>query len=209
MLKNNNIITMSVNTVKKMERSTNSDGKMVLRSYHVIFDDEYKFIDWYTGDEWIEKIDSTAFRNVDWSRTLVLRDHDFSRVLGRNGKNSRIEVDNTGVFCETILPDTELARETYILAEAEICDQCSFGFTIKAYTRDLENRIETITEVGEVYELTITPIPAYKSTVVTTMSEKRNEFLKIEKENEKIRLESEKLENRIAEYKKRMKELSQ
>ena len=204
----------------KVERSESEQGNMVIRGYAVVFDDVYKYRDWWTGEEWTEKIDPKAFDGVDLTRVLHLRDHDYSRVLGRAGKNTRIEIDETGLFFETVLPNTELARETYELAQAEICDQCSFGFTIKEYKRDLGNRVETITKIDELFEITITPIPAYQSTVVTTMSEKRNEFLKQEAEmREQTKAESDKLEAeelrakakaeelRYAEYMKKIKEL--
>ena len=189
-----NAVTMSLNT-RRLERVEGENGAMALRGYAVVFDDVYKYRDWWTDEEWEERIDPKAFDGVDMSNVLHLRDHDYSRVLGRTGKNTRIEVDDKGLFFETTLPNTELARETYELAEAEICDQCSFGFTIKEYKRDLGNRVETITKIDELYEITITPIPAYKSTVVATMSEKRNEFLKQEAEKrEQTKAESEKQE---------------
>lgn len=215
-----NIITMSINTIKKLERSTNTDGTMILRGYAVVFDDVYKYRDWWTDEEWEERIDPKAFDGVDMSNVLHLRDHDYSRVLGRAGKNTRIEVDEIGLFFETVLPNTELARETFVLAESEICDQCSFGFTLKEYKRDLGNRVETITKVDKLHEITVTPIPAYKSTVVSTMSEKRNEFMKQDTEKreqtkaaaeqakaEELRLKLEVEEARTAEYNKKMKEL--
>lgn len=214
-----NMIAMSMNT-RRLERSDGEQGAKVLRGYAVVFDDVYKYRDWWNGEEWTERIDPKAFDGVDLSNVLHLRDHNFGKVLGRTGKNTRIEIDQTGLFFETVLPDTELARETYTLAENEICDQCSFGFTIKEFKRDLGNKIETITKIDELYEITITPIPAYKSTVVTTMSEIRSEFLKKEaekreqtkaesekREAEELRLKAETEEKRYAEYIKKMEEL--
>ena len=214
-----NLITMSMNT-NRLERSAGEQGEMIIRGYAVVFADTYTYRDWWTGDEWTERVDPKAFEGVDLSRVLHLRDHDYSRVLGRAGKNTRIEIDDVGLFFETVLPNTELARETYELAQAEICDSCSFGFTIKEFKRDLGNRVETITKVDELFEITITPIPAYRSTVVTTMSEKRNEFLKEEakkrdqskaesekREAEELRSKAEAEEKRYAEYIKKLEEL--
>ena len=168
--------TLSVNS-GKLERVEQSEDfkKMVLRGYAVVFDDKYEYIDHYTGENWTERVDKNAFEGVDTSNVLMLRDHDYSRVLGREGKNLRLEVDEKGLFFEVELPNTELARETFELAESEICDQCSFGFSIGEYKSDRVNKIETITKIGKLFEITITPIPAYRSTVVVTMAENRKE----------------------------------
>ena len=166
--------SLSINS-GKLERVEQSEDlkKMVLRGYAVVFDDKYEYIDHYTGENWTERVDKNAFEGVDTSNVLMLRDHDYSRVLGREGKNLRLEVDEKGLFFEVELPNTELARETFELAESEICDQCSFGFSISDYETDKVNKIETITKIAKLFEITITPIPAYKSTVVVTMAENR------------------------------------
>jgi len=179
-MKNNEIRQLSINT-GKIERSEDTDKKK-LRGYAVVFDDTYEYMDWWTGEKWTERVDPKAFDGVDMSSVLMLRDHDYSRVLGRNGKNLRLEVDEKGLFFEVDLPDTELARETYALAESEICDQCSFGFTVKEFKTDKGNKIETITKVNKLYEITVTPIPAYRSTVVVTMAENRKVKFEAEKQ---------------------------
>ena len=184
-------VVMSVNASNKIERSTDSAGSKTIRGYAVVFDDIYTYKDFFTGEDWQERVDKNAFEGVNLENVLHLRDHDYSRVLGRTGKNTRIEIDEVGLFFETVLPDTELAKETYTLIEAEICDQCSFGFTIKEYKRNLDDKIDTIMKIDQLFEITITPIPAYKSTVVTTMSEQRNDLYK----------------KRTAEYKNKMEVL--
>ena len=208
------MITMSVNPGNlevREEKITDSELlKKVIRGYAVVFDDVYKYRDWETGEEWVEKVDPKAFDEVDFERTVFLRDHNFERILGRYGKNLRLEVDDKGLFFEVDLPDTELARETWELVRAEICDQMSFGFTVKEIVHDYGNRVSTIKKVDRLYEITATPIPAYKGTVMVTMCDKRNEQNRIEtekrakdeaeakkREAESSRLEEEKREARM------------
>ena len=213
----NDALVMTVNTSSNIERTVNEIGAKIIRGYAVVFNDTYKYKDFYTGEEWEERVDKNAFKDVNLDNVLHLRDHDYSKVLGRAGKNMRIEIDEIGLFFETVLPDTELARETYMLAEAEICDQCSFGFTIKESKRDLGNKVDIITKIDELFEITITPVPAYKSTVVTTMSEERQQYIKTNTEKreqekaiseaETLRLKLELEVQRTAEFKNKIEEL--
>jgi len=176
-----NIQTMSVNG--KITRSELTDNEMIICGYAVVFADTYEFSDW------TERIDPKAFDDVDMSDTLLLRDHDYSRVLGRNNVNVRIEVDDIGLFFEAKLPQTELSRETFELVKSGICTQCSFGFRRGEIQTDYSNKSEIIIKISDLYELTITPIPAYRSTVVTTRfnrrdSEKQYRDLEQQKTNE-------------------------
>lgn len=183
-----------LNSPRKVERSEAEETR-VLRGYACVFDAVYDM------GGWGERIDRHAFDGLDFSNVLLLRDHNYSRVLGRAGVNLRIEVDDVGLFFECELPDTELARETYELARREICDACSFGFWGEFET-DFENRMDTIKRITYLDELTITPIPAYRETVVVTMEERRAELERMEQEqrqDEAARLKREEAERILAE----------
>lgn len=91
----------------------------------------------------------------------LLRDHDKTKVLARRGKNLEIKADQTGLFFSVNkLPDTQLARETRALVQAEILQGVSFGFCNERATED--GGIKTIHEF-ELHEISILPFPYHKS----------------------------------------------
>lgn len=95
-----------------------------------------------------------------------------NRVLGRAGKNLRVEVDDTGVFMECVMPNTQEARDIYNLIEAGIVDGMSFWLRTHDQVNP-ETLKRTVTEIEELPEITITAFPAYKETVVIAMEEER------------------------------------
>lgn len=96
---------------------------------------------------------------------------------GRSGKNMRLEIDETGLFMECVMPNTQEARDIYNLIEAGIVDGMSFWLR----THDQVNPAtltRTVTKIEELPEVTITAFPAYKETVVIAMEEERRKVLR-------------------------------
>lgn len=156
-----------------VKREEEGKSKLVLRGYPIVFGVEATVYDWWYG-EIKEIILPTALDGVDLSGVYLLRSHDADKVLGKNGINMRLEVDETGLFFECELLDTQIARDTYAEVEAGLIDGMSFGF----YNSDKVNEetmTRTITHIDEMIEITITPFPAYKeaSVVAKTSEEKR------------------------------------
>lgn len=103
----------------------NGRKELVVRGYPILFNTPTKVWDyWY--DEITEIILPQALDGVDLQNVFLLYGHDMNRVLGRTGKNMRLETDETGLFMECVMPNTQEARDLYNLIEAGIVDGMSF-----------------------------------------------------------------------------------
>lgn len=153
-------------------RETEAGKKeLIVRGYPILFNVTTKVWDpWYGEIE--EVILPQAMNGVDLRNVFLLYGHDMNRVFGRTGKNLRLEVDETGLFSECVMPNTQEARDVYNLIEAGIVDGMSFWLK----THDPVNPAtlkRTVTKIEELPEITITAFPAYKETVVIAMEEAR------------------------------------
>lgn len=138
----------------------NGPVKLVLRGYPILFNTETRIYDWWYG-EIREIILPTALDEVRLDDVYLLVGHNPDNILGRVKVNMRAEVDETGLFIECELPNTQFARDTYNLVESGILDGMSFGFTCSDQVNEA-TLTRTITRIDELFEVTITPFPAYK-----------------------------------------------
>ena len=138
--------------------------KRIIRGYPVLFDEVTDRAGYYK-----EKIARTALDGADMSETVLIVGHDFNNLLARVGVNMRLEVDDIGLFFEAELGDTEYDKLIYDRVKRGILDGMSFGFTVDAIETDYETKTDTITRIGKLYEITLTPIPAYPQTVATAV----------------------------------------
>lgn len=162
-------------------RETETGRKeLIVRGYPILFNVTTKVWDpWYGEIE--EVILPQAMNGVDLRNVFLLYGHDMNRVFGRTGKNLRLEVDETGLFSECVMPNTQEARDAYNLIEAGIVDGMSFWLR----THDQVNPstlTRTVTKIEELPEVTITAFPAYKETVVIAMEEERRKTLRAQSE---------------------------
>lgn len=176
---------------RKVDIRAEVDGKkLVLRGYPILFNVATKIYDWYLGE--IEEIIlPTALNETDLTDVYLIGGHNPDNLFGRNGKNMRLEIDETGLFFECEMPNTQLARDWYNLVVAEILDGMSFSFKSGDTVND-ETKTRTITNISELFEITLTPFPAYKEASVVA---KR----KLEIETEKRAAEKKEMEARAAE----------
>ena len=158
----------------------NGRKELVVRGYPILFNTPTKVWDyWY--DEITEIILPQALDGVDLQNVFLLYGHDMNRVLGRTGKNMRLETDETGLFMECVMPNTQEARDLYNLIEAGIVDGMSFW--LRTYDQVNPSTLtRTVTKIEELPEVTITAFPAYKETVVIAMEEERRKELRAQSE---------------------------
>lgn len=135
-----------------------------LKGYAILFD--VLGTPW-RGSVWKEKVSKNALDNVNLSNVPVLWDHNTAWVLGRNGKNARLSVDDTGLFVEVTLGDNWLDDYVYDRVSRELVDGMSFYFDSKAViATDWDNKIDVIAQINEIYEVTVLAFPAYDETVM-------------------------------------------
>jgi len=122
-----------------------------------------------------EKIKPGAFRNaLKISDTRALFNHDRNFVLGRQSAGTlKLKEDKTGLHIEIDPPDTSFARDLMVSIGRGDITQQSFGFTVKKDEwKDLDGDepLRTLTEVGELFDVSPVTFPAYPDTNVAVRS---------------------------------------
>lgn len=165
----------SIKFETRVEEKQEGGKKLVLRGYPILFNTETEIFDFWYGKV-RETILPTALDGTDLTDVYLITGHNIEpdKVLGRNGVNMRMEVDETGLFFECELPNTQHARDIYNLIESGIVDGMSFGFTCSDEVNP-ETLMRTITHIDELFEITITPFPAYKEASVIAQKDKRSQ----------------------------------
>lgn len=159
----------------RVDEKQEGGKKLVLRGYPILFNTETNIYDFWYG-EVRETILPTALNGTDLTDVYLITGHNIEpdKVLGRNNVNMRMEVDDTGLFFECQLPNTQLARDIYNLIEEGIVDGMSFGFTCSDEVNET-TMTRTITHIDELFEVTITPFPAYKEASVIVQKQRTKE----------------------------------
>lgn len=119
-----------------------------------------------------EQIASGAFSGCLEDDVRALFNHDANHVLGRTLSGTlRIAQDNTGLYYEVDLPDTQAARDLVVSIERGDVSQSSFAFRVapNGDTWD-ENEdgiiIRTITKFARLYDVSPVTYPAYQDATV-------------------------------------------
>lgn len=189
----------SIRLETRVDEKQEGGKKLVLRGYPILFNTETKIFDFWYG-EIRETILPTALEGTNLNDVYLVGGHQVTpeKVLARNNINMRMEVDETGLFFEAELPNTQYARDIYNLVESGLVDGMSFGFTCSDEVNEATG-IRTITHIDELYEITITPFPAYKeASVIAQRQQADKEQKKADEEKAKAeaeeRAEQERLE---------------
>ena len=166
------------NKTKELRAINNSGFKIETRSednvtqlsgYAIVFDQPSENLGGF-----IEYIDRNALNGVDLSNVQLLYNHNFDNILARADSNTlSLSIDDKGLFFNAQIPNTTIGND---VAENVRCGNlkgCSFGFTISGNSwddLDADTSIRHITQIDELYELSITPLPAYQETTVSQRS---------------------------------------
>lgn len=200
----------SIRLETRVDEKQEGGKKLVLRGYPILFNTETKIFDFWYG-EIRETILPTALEGTNLNDVYLVGGHQVTpeKVLARNNINMRMEVDETGLFFEAELPNTQYARDIYNLVESGLVDGMSFGFTCSDEVNEATG-IRTITHIDELYEITITPFPAYKeASVIAQRQQADKEQKKVDEEKAKAeaeeRAEQERLESERKAEQERLK----
>lgn len=187
----------------------NDEGKSIIEGVPVVFEEHTLIWDYF--DEVIKRgaLDKTDLKDV-----CLLVNHDSNRIAlarTKNGKGTMsLSIQDDGLHFRAEL-DTENnadARALYSAVKRGDMDGMSFAFSIAdggATWTDVENAKEPpyayreVTDIAQIYEVSVVNWPAYEATSVATRSREEKEIsehLKEIKEKEQRRksLESQALE---------------
>lgn len=155
-----------------------------------------------------EYIDQNALNGVDLSNVLLLYSHDFSNILARADAGTlQTSIQPDGLHLNAQLPDTQLGKDTYTNILNGNIKGMSFGFNIApdgdSWSVNSQGKtIHTIHKIGQVFELSLTPIPAYTETSVQVKRDLA-QFLSSKKEVVKMAEKPEEKEEQSVDDQKR------
>lgn len=144
-------------------RADETEGKMIIEGYPVIFDKEtYIDMGW---DGWFEKVDRHAFDNADMSDVALKYNHDDGfLILARTRNDSlKLTIDEKGIFIHAELIDTTTNRDVYKMVQSGLLKEGSFAFTVTDDTEELKDGQvhRTIKGIGKLFDVAICPWGAY------------------------------------------------
>ena len=155
-----------------VEVRDNGSGGKVFRGYAALYNS-------WSNDlgGFIERIAPGAFDNVLGANPDVraLFNHDPNYVLGRTLSGTlRIGSDSAGLWMEYNDPGTTWSRDLAITMERGDINQMSFAFSLAENGDKLERDGEiwkrTLTQVSDLYDVSVVTYPAYNDTTVTQKS---------------------------------------
>lgn len=117
-----------------------------------------------------ETIAPNAFDGVNLSDVRALYGHEHNSLLGRTKSGTlALDVRADGLYFELQLPNTTLGRDVYEMVQRGDLSECSFGFTVEEETwrEDNSGYHRTIDKIGELFEISLVPFPAYSDTNVS------------------------------------------
>lgn len=156
-------------------RATNLVGKdksLYIEGRAIVFDTPTTIKEAF--GEYTEIIRAGALDNADLSDSRLLYNHDTSKIpLARVPKTMQFMLDTAGLTIRAELPDTEEGRSVYKAIERQDLSGMSFGFKVPkdGSLYDPKTNTRTITKIDKVYEVSITPFPAYPQTSVEARSQ--------------------------------------
>ena len=158
--------------------------------------------------DFTEYVDQNALNNVDLSQVVLLYAHDFSNILARADAGTlQTSIQPDGLHFNAQLPDTQLGHDTYTNILNGNIKGMSFGFKIAPggdswSVNSQGNTIHTINKIDQVFELSLTPIPAYTETSVQVQRDLA-QFLSSKKEVVKMAEKPEEKEEQSVDDQKR------
>lgn len=153
--------------IQIVKRDDTNEPKQI-QGYAVLFNSESADLGGF-----IEVVKPNALDGVDLSQVQLIYGHENNSILARADSGSlELKVDDKGLFFVATLADTNLANDVYADILAGNLKGMSFGFTIASDGDDWifdegDTAVHIVNQIDEVFELTVTPNPAYQDTSVT------------------------------------------
>lgn len=178
-------------------REASEKNPAEITGYAIVFDDFSQDLGGF-----VERIDPHALDKTDLSQVRLLYNHDYANILSRSDAGSlTLKQDDHGLAFTATLPDTTLGHDVLTNIRNGNLQGCSFGFTINEDSWNYDNMLveRTVTDIDRLFELSITPIPAYADTSVSTRSLEYAQQLratpKLQQQLTLLKIESEELIN--------------
>ena len=153
-------------------RFEESDGKMILEGYAIVFEQETLIGDEERGFK--EVISRTALTDTFMKDVPLKYNHmDSFLILARTKNKSLVlSVDNIGLKVHAELIDTHSNEDVYKMVRSGLLDKMSFAFTVKKQSWDRSGKIPVrrIESIDRLYDVSVVDLPAYEGTSIYSRS---------------------------------------
>jgi len=159
-------------SICRMDTRAAEGGGTKIEGRAVVYDEFTKLQDWW-GETFFERISKDALKDTlgDGHDIFALRHHDWKLVIGRTGANLTLVNGAEGLDFDLIPNNSTAGRDMLEDVRSGLIRGCSIGFRIKEQEWEVREDVwfRTITKL-ELFEVTLTPIPAYTSTTAEVRS---------------------------------------
>lgn len=152
-------------------RTDSADEGLILTGIPIVFDTPTIINDVFGS--YTEIIKRSALADADLNDTHLLYNHDLSKVpLARAPKTMKLEKTSTGITMRASLPNTQTGQEIYSAVQRQDISGMSFAFKVPkgGDEYDPKTNTRTINKIEKLYEVSLTPFPAYPQTSVEARS---------------------------------------
>jgi len=158
-------------TIKNVEARQAEDGTMRLSGYAAVFNEDSVPL------PFLERIAPGAFRKTltETPDVRLLINHEGLPLARTKNKTLRLHEDETGLYMDADLPDTQAARDLYTLVERGDVDQMSFAFRVirQKWSEDRSRRVLTELSLSD-GDVSVVTYPAYPTTTVEAREHLQN-----------------------------------
>jgi HK97 family phage prohead protease len=158
-------------TIKNVEARQAEDGTMRLSGYAAVFNNDSVPL------PFIERIAPGAFRKTltETPDVRLLINHEGLPLARTKNETLRLHEDETGLYIDADLPDTQAARDLYTLVERGDVDQMSFAFRVIRQKWNEGRTERTLTELSLADgDVSVVTYPAYPTTTVEAREHLQN-----------------------------------
>ncbi|MGN1298093.1 MAG: HK97 family phage prohead protease [Clostridia bacterium] len=175
--------------ISELRALQEDNDEMIIEGYAVVFETEAD-LGWCK-----EVISRDAFNNCNMSDCVMKYNHNDNCLILARTRNKSLEllVDSKGLKIRAKLIDTTQNRDIYKMIKAGLLDKMSFAFSVRKQEWDYENDIRKITEISQLFDVSVVDVPAYDSTEIYARSkeeyqEEKDKYIKEKTEKEKLKL---------------------
>jgi len=158
-------------TIKNVEARQAEDGTMRLSGYAAVFNEDSVPL------PFLERIAPGAFRKTltETPDVRLLINHEGLPLARTKNETLRLTEDETGLYMDADLPDTQAARDLYTLVERGDVDQMSFAFRVirQKWSEDRSRRVLTELSLSD-GDVSVVTYPAYPTTTVEAREHLQN-----------------------------------
>lgn len=165
------------------------NDEMIIEGYAAVFEQE-------TDLGWCKEVISRdAFNDCNMSDCVLKYNHNDNCLILARTRNKSLEltIDSKGIKIRAKLIDTTQNRDIYKMVQAGLLDKMSFAFAVRKQEWDYETDTRRITEIAQLFDVSVVDVPAYDGTEIYARSKETYEKEKREYQNMKLQKEKMKL----------------